>query len=72
MQMESYQLSWFYLAIINIQQEKHNLVQGRQGIEGTRRLSSRCPSDFFKSTEYLCAYMKLINKLQIFSKMCEI
>jgi len=26
-----------YLAIINIQQEKHILVQGRQGIEGTGR-----------------------------------
>jgi len=24
--------------------KKHNLVQGRQGIEGTGRLSSRCPS----------------------------
>jgi len=32
------------LAIINIQLEKHKLVQGRQGIEGTGRLSSRCPS----------------------------
>jgi len=36
--------SWVYLAIINIQLEKkHKLVQGRQGIEGTGRLSSRCP-----------------------------
>ena len=34
----------FYMAIINIQQEKHKLVQGRQGIEGTGSLSSRCPS----------------------------
>ena len=38
------ELSWFYLAINNIQLEKNKLVQGRQGIEGTRRLSSRCPS----------------------------
>ena len=37
------ELGWFYLAIINIQLEKNKLVQGRQGIEGTRRLSSRCP-----------------------------
>jgi len=29
---------------MNIQQEKHKLVQGRQGIGGTRRLSSRWPS----------------------------
>jgi len=29
------------LAIINIQQEKHKLVQGHQGIERTGRLSSR-------------------------------
>jgi len=33
------------LAIINIQLEKkHKLVHGRQGIEGTGRLSSRFPS----------------------------
>jgi len=32
------------LAIIYTQQEKHKLVQGRQDIEGARRLSSRCPS----------------------------
>ena len=33
------------MAIINIQLEKkHNSVQRRQGIEGTGRLSSRCPS----------------------------
>jgi len=31
------------LAIINIHQEKQKLVQGRQGIEATGRLSSRCP-----------------------------
>jgi len=31
-------LSWFYLAIINIQQEKHKLVPECQGIEGTGRL----------------------------------
>jgi len=37
-------LSWFHLTIINIQQEKHKFVQRRQGIEGARRLSSRCPS----------------------------
>jgi len=30
--------------ITNIQLKKHKLVQGRQGIEGTGRLSSRCPS----------------------------
>jgi len=29
---------------MNIQQEKHKLVQRRQDIEGTRRLSSRCPT----------------------------
>ena len=39
------ELSWFYLAIINIQLEKkHKSMQGRQGIERTGRLSSRCPS----------------------------
>ena len=39
------ELSWFYLAVINIQLEKkQKLVQGRQGIEGTGRLSSQCPS----------------------------
>jgi len=32
------------LTIINIQQEKHTLEQGRQGIEGTGRWPSRCPS----------------------------
>jgi len=32
------------LAKSNIQQEKHKLVQGDQGVEGTGRLSSRCPS----------------------------
>jgi len=31
------------LEIINIQQEKHKLVQRRQDIEGARSLSSRCP-----------------------------
>jgi len=30
------------LAINNLQQEKHKLVQERQGIEGIGRLSSRC------------------------------
>jgi len=29
--------------IINIQQEKHQIVQGCQGIEGTGRLSSWYP-----------------------------
>jgi len=33
------------LAIIDIQLEKkHKSMQGLQGIEGTGRLSSRCPS----------------------------
>jgi len=30
--------------IINIQQEKHKLMQGRHGIEGTGRWPSQCPS----------------------------
>jgi len=30
------------LSIINIQQEKYKSVQGRQGVEGTGRLSRRC------------------------------
>jgi len=44
--------------IINIQQEKHKLVQGRQGIEGTGRLSSRCPS-IVKSTLLLFQHVVL-------------
>jgi len=30
--------------LINIQLEKNKVVQRRQGIEGTRKLSCRCPS----------------------------
>jgi len=40
----SRELSWFYLVLINIQLEKNKVVQRRQGIEGTRKLSCRCPS----------------------------
>jgi len=35
---------WFYLAVISIPSRKNKLVQGRQEIERTGRLSSGCPS----------------------------
>jgi len=44
---------------MNIQQEKHKLVQGRQGIEGTGRLSSQChwePSTSPKSIFLLLSF----------------